>query len=114
MSSKKSGWVKSGEMQAKAQTKVKPVAIGKSKPLSAAKKKEKEEERKKEEAERAAAVYADFVAEFENPTATAKAFVRGSTINPETKGDSLFPAFCFAYFLFNHMSSYNSIYYTVN
>jgi U2-associated protein SR140 len=72
----------------KAQTKVKPVAIGKSKPLSAAKKKEKEEERKKEEAERAAAVYADFVAEFENPTATAKAFVRGSTINPETKEES--------------------------
>ncbi|XP_062522101.1 U2 snRNP-associated SURP motif-containing protein-like [Corticium candelabrum] len=89
MAFKKSGWVKSGEMQAKAQTRVKPLGQGKSKPLSAAKKKEKEEERKKEEAERAAAVYADFVAEFENPTATVKAFVRGSTINPDTKEETV-------------------------
>ena len=40
-----------------------------------------------QEAERAAAVYAEFVAEFENPTAQIKTFVRGSTINPDTKGE---------------------------
>ena len=31
-------------------------------------------------------MFADFVASFEDPRAVGKTFVRGNTINPETKG----------------------------
>ena len=40
------------------------------------------------EEEECAEVFADFVASFEDPRAKGKTFVRGNTINPETKGRS--------------------------
>ena len=38
------------------------------------------------EAVECAEVFADFVASFEDSRAAGKTFVRGNTINPETKG----------------------------
>ncbi|XP_065840791.1 U2 snRNP-associated SURP motif-containing protein-like [Oscarella lobularis] len=87
MASRK-GWMRSNEMQHKISVHARPKSIPKAQPISAARKKEMEEEKKKQEAERAAAVYAEFVAEFENPTAQIKTFVRGSTINPDTKEEA--------------------------
>eukprot|EP00118_Oscarella_pearsei_P012114 m.86447 g.86447 ORF g.86447 m.86447 type:complete len:832 (+) comp36496_c0_seq42:20-2515(+) len=84
MASRK-GWMRSNEMQHKVSVHARPKAMPKIQPISAARKKEIEEEKKKQEAERAAAVYAEYVEEFENPTAQVKTFVRGSTINPDTK-----------------------------
>lgn len=51
-------------------------------------KREQEELRKKQEDEAAAQILDDFVASFENPTSTnmPKMFVKGTTINPDTKG----------------------------
>ena len=39
------------------------------------------------EAHETAKVFEQFVASFEEPSKTSKAFVRGSTINPDKKGE---------------------------
>ncbi len=43
------------------------------------------------EAKEAAHVFEQFVASFDEPTKSVKAFVRGSTINPATSSGELFP-----------------------
>ncbi len=49
-------------------------------------KKELEELRKKQEAEAAAEVLQDYLASFEQPGKSIKTFIKGSTINPSSKG----------------------------
>ena len=57
-------------------------------------KREQEELRKKQEDEAAAQILDDFVASFENSNNNKtgpKMFVKGATINPDTKGTKYFP-----------------------
>ncbi|XP_071950585.1 U2 snRNP-associated SURP motif-containing protein-like [Antedon mediterranea] len=68
-------------------TKLKAFSVGQMNIGKKKSKREEEEERKKHDEKATAKVFEEFVASFEDSgaSATGKAFVRGSTINPETK-----------------------------
>ncbi|XP_015749110.1 PREDICTED: U2 snRNP-associated SURP motif-containing protein-like [Acropora digitifera] len=79
-----------GSMKTISQSKLKSFSVGMmnaglKKPAKS--KQDVEEKKKKQEAE-AAEVFADFVASFEDSRAAGKTFVRGNTINPETKEET--------------------------
>ncbi|XP_073256675.1 U2 snRNP-associated SURP motif-containing protein-like [Porites lutea] len=79
-----------GSMKTISQSKLKSFSVGMmnaglKKP---SKSKQDVEEKKKKEAVECAEVFADFVASFEDSRAAGKTFVRGNTINPETKEET--------------------------
>ncbi|XP_068686027.1 U2 snRNP-associated SURP motif-containing protein-like [Montipora foliosa] len=79
-----------GSMKTISQSKLKSFSVGMMNAglkKSAKSKQDVEEKKKKQEAE-AAEVFADFVASFEDSRAAGKTFVRGNTINPETKEET--------------------------
>ncbi|XP_020630780.1 U2 snRNP-associated SURP motif-containing protein-like [Orbicella faveolata] len=79
-----------GSMKTISQSKLKSFSIGMmnaglKKPVKS--KQDAEEKKKKAESE-CAEVFADFVASFEDSRVAGKTFVRGNTINPETKEET--------------------------
>ncbi|XP_077987617.1 U2 snRNP-associated SURP motif-containing protein-like [Glandiceps talaboti] len=79
-----------GSMKTISHNKLKAFSVGQMNVgLKKTSKKEQEEQKKKEEEQAAAKVYEEFVASFSGASASGKAFVRGTVINPDTKEEKL-------------------------
>ncbi|EDO34858.1 predicted protein, partial [Nematostella vectensis] len=80
-----------GSMKTITESKLKAFSVGmmnaQNKKVSKAK--QEVEERKKRDEEKCAEVFADFVASFDDSRVHGKTFVRGSTINPDTKEETI-------------------------